>query len=384
VPHTTHRFDVAIVGGGIAGLAVAWRAQQRGLRTLVLERGRLAHGATHVAAGMLAPISEARVGERGLLALSRASLDRYPAFVEELGQASGRDPGYSAAGTLLVARDRDEAEALERELVEREAMGLSVERLLPSEARRREPALAPTLRLALDIPDDHAVDPRALSAALATAVERAGGVLREDAEVARVTTADDERVAGVELTTGEHLDVDQVVIAAGAWASQLDGLPAHARVPVRPVKGQIMRLRDPAGPGLLTRVIRMQPGYLVPRGDGRYVLGATMEEQGFDTAPTAGGVFELLRDAIELVPGVSELQIEEVAAGLRPGTPDNAPVLGPGAVTGLQWAAGCFRHGILLAPLVADALAAALAGEPLPEVAQPFGAQRFAREAMTA
>lgn len=383
MPQHSDRFDVAIVGGGIAGLAVAWRAQQRGLRTVVLERGALACGATHVAAGMLAPISEARVGERGLLALSRASLDRYPAFVRELVDASGRDPGFAACGTLAVARDRDEAEALERELGEREAMGLPVERLLASEARRREPALAPTLRLALDVPDDHAIDPRALSAALAVAVERAGGVLREQAEVARVTISDDgtgERVTGVELRDGERVDADHVVVAAGAWAGALDGLPAHARVPIRPVKGQIMRLRDPAGPGLLTRVIRMQPGYLVPRGDGRYVLGATMEEQGFDTAPTAGGIFELLRDAVELVPGVSELAIEEVAAGLRPGTPDNAPVLGPGAVAGLQWAAGCFRHGILLAPIVADVLAATLAGEPLPEVAAPFGAARFAAD----
>ena len=378
MPHTTDRFDVAIVGGGIAGLAVAWRAQERGLRTVVLERGELAGGATRVAAGMLAPISEARVGERGLLALSRASLDRFPAFVAELADASGLDPGYSAAGTLLVARDRDEAEALERELAERAAMGLPVERLLPSEARRREPALAPTLRLALDVPGDHAVDPRALSAALAVAIERAGGALREHAEVVRVATADDERVAGVELAGGERVAADQVVIAAGAWAASLHGIPAHARVPVRPVKGQIMRLRDATGPGLLTRVIRMQPGYLVPRGDGRYVLGATMEEQGFDTAPTAGGIFELLRDATELVPGVSELAIEEVAAGLRPGTPDNAPALGPGALAGLQWAAGCFRHGILLAPIVGEALAASLAGEPLPEVAQPFAPTRFA------
>lgn len=380
MPRSTHSsYDVAIVGGGIAGLGVAWRAAQRGLRVVVLERGALAHGATRVAAGMLAPISEARVGERGLLALSRASLDRYPAFVAELAEASGRDPGYAACGTLLVARDRDEAEALERELAEREAMGLPVERLLASEARRREPALAPTLRLALDVPGDHAIDPRALSAALAAAIERAGGELRERAGVARIATAGDgERVAGVELAGGERIAAERVVIAAGAWAGALDGLPAHARVPIRPVKGQVMRLRDPAGPGLLSRTIRMQPGYLVPRGDGRYVLGATMEEQGFDTAPTAGGIFELLRDAIELVPGVSELAIEEVAAGLRPGTPDNAPVLGPGALHGLQWAAGCFRHGILLAPVVADALAATLAGEPLPAVAQPFGAARFA------
>ncbi|HEV7772266.1 MAG TPA: glycine oxidase ThiO [Conexibacter sp.] len=400
MPHTTDRFDVAIVGGGIAGLAVAWRAQQRGLRTVVLERDTLASGATHVAAGMLAPISEARVGERGLLALSRASLDRYPTFVAELADASGRDPGYRTNGTLLVARDRDEAEALERELAEREALGLPVERLLASEARRREPALSPTLRLALDVPADHAIDPRALSAALAVAIERAGGTLREGVEVTRIVLSDDgERVAGVELATpdsraaagevardgGADIHADQVVIAAGAWAGALDGLPAHARVPVRPVKGQIMRLRDPAGAGgipLLTRTIRMQPGYLVPRGDGRYVLGATMEEQGFDTAPTAGGIFELLRDAIELVPGVSELQIEEVAAGLRPGTPDNAPVLGPGALRGLQWAAGCFRHGILLAPVVADTLAATLTGEEPPQVARPFAAERFAREAV--
>lgn len=383
MPQQSDRFDVAIVGGGIAGLAVAWRAQLRGLRTVVLERDRLARAATHVAAGMLAPISEARVGERGLLALSRASLERYPAFVAELADAAGRDPGYSACGTLLVARDRDEAEALERERAEREALGLAVERLLPSEARRREPALAPTLRLALDVPGDHAIDPRALSAALAVALERAGGALREGAEVARVTIADDatgERVTGVELRDGARVHAEQVVVAAGAWAGALDGLPAHARVPVRPVKGQIMRLRDPAGAGLLTRVVRMQPGYLVPRGDGRYVLGATMEEQGFDTAPTAGAIFELLRDAIELVPGVSELEVEEVAAGLRPATPDNAPALGPGALAGLQWAAGCFRHGILLAPSVADALAATLAGEPLPALAAPFAATRFVPE----
>jgi glycine oxidase len=218
-----------------------------------------------------------------------------------------------------------------------------------------------------------------LAAALAVAVEREGGVLREGAEVSRVAVAPDgERVEGVELSGGERIAADRVVVAAGAWAGALAGLPAHACVPVRPVKGQTMRLRDPAGPGLLTRVIRMQPGYLVPRGDGRYVLGATMEEQGFDTVPTAGGIFELLRDAIELVPGVAELAIEEVAAGLRPGTPDNAPVLGAGALAGLQWAAGCFRHGILLAPIVADVLAATLAGEEPPTVAAPFGAGRFA------
>ena len=249
-----------------------------------------------------------------------------------------------------------------------------------SEARRREPAIAPTLRLALAVPDDHAVDPRALARALALAVERSGGTVREHAPVARVLAG--ERIEGVELAGGERIAAEQVVVAAGAWVEALDGLPAEARVPVRPVKGQIMRLRDPAGPGLLRHVLRMQPGYLVPRGDGRYVLGATMEEQGFDTSPTAGGVFELLRDAIELVPGVAELAIEEVAAGLRPGTPDNAPVLGAGALPGLHWAAGHFRHGVLLAPITAELLAASLAGEQSSSLAAPFASARFVREAV--
>jgi glycine oxidase len=386
VPHH-HRqsFDVAVIGGGVIGLAVAWRAQQRGLRTVVLERASLGGGATHAAAGMLAPISEARLAERPLLELSRASAARYPAFVEQLSAASGRDPGYRACGTLAVARDRDEAEALDRELAEREALGLPVERLLASEARRREPALAPTLRLALAVPDDHAVDPRSLATALAVAVECAGGTLREHAPVARIALdATGERVTGVELTEGESISVEHVVVAAGAWAGALAGLPEHARVPLRPVKGQILRLRDPAGPGLLSHVLRMQPGYLVPRGDGRYVLGATMEEQGFDTGVTAGGVFELLRDAIELVPGVSELVVEELEAGLRPGTPDNAPVLGAGALAGLHWAAGHFRHGVLLAPITAELLAASLTGEAPAPLAAPFTAGRFAREAVAA
>jgi glycine oxidase len=381
VPHRPHApFDVAVIGGGIVGLSVAWRAQQRGLRTVVLERAAIARGATHVAAGMLAPVSEARTAEPDVLRLGRASLARYPAFLEELAAACGGDPGYLPCGTLAVARDRDEAEALDRLLAEREALGLPVERLRASDARRREPALAPTLRLALWIPDDHAVDPRRLAAALAAAFERADGTLRERAPVARILLAGEERVEGIELSDGERIAVDQVVVAAGAQAGALDGLPAHARVPLRPVKGQTLRLRDPAGPGLLTHVIRMQPGYLVPRGDGRYVLGATMEEQGFDTTVTAGAVFELLRDASELVPGVAELAIEELVAGLRPATPDNAPVLGPGALAGLQWAVGHFRHGILLAPITAELLSASLAGEQPPPLAAPFAATRFAPE----
>ncbi len=375
----TSSFDVAVVGGGVVGLATAWRAAQRGLDVIVLEReAATGLGTSHVGAGMLAPISEALLTEQPLLRLGLASAALYPSFVAELAEAAGRDPGYLRCGTLLVARDGDEVGELERELAVRGSLGLPVERLRASEARSREPGLAPTLRLALDIPDDHAVDPRKLMAALSAALGRS---VRAGAEVAAVTVADD-RVTGVELVTGERVLAEHVVIAAGAWGDSLRGIPEPDRVPIHPVKGQILRLHDPSGPGLLTRVLRMRTGYVVPRGDGRYVLGATMEERGFDLAVTAGAVFELLRDAGELLPGLSELVLDELSAGLRPATPDNAPAIGPTAIEGLHWAVGHYRHGILLAPVTAEIMAAALTGgEPpvSPALAESFAPTRFAQ-----
>jgi glycine oxidase len=373
----TRSFDVAVIGGGAIGLAVAWRAAEQGLRVVVLERGELGSGTSRVAAGMIAPIAEAKLVERALLRLTLASSRAYPAFVSELAGASGLDPGYLSCGTLLAARDGDEAEALERELALREQLGLAVGRLRPSEARRLEPALAPALRLALELPEDHAIDPRKLCQALGAAVGRAGGAVRTGAEVVELLL-DGGRVGGVRLGGGERVGADQVVVAAGVWSSSIDGIPEHARVPIRPVKGQILRLHDPAGAGLLTRVLRMQGSYLVPRGDGRYVLGATSEERGFDTTVTGGAVFELLRDAIELVPGVSELVIDELSAGLRPGTPDNAPAIGASSIPGLHWATGHYRHGILLTPITAEIMAAVLTGEEPSELAAEFSPQRFA------
>jgi glycine oxidase len=239
-----------------------------------------------------------------------------------------------------------------------------VVRLLASEAREREPALAPTLRLALEAPDDHSVDPRLVLAALRVACESEGVQLREQTPVVRVDLdGAGERATGVTLRGGERVRGGQVVLAAGAWSEQIEGLPAHAGVRVRPVKGQILRLRDPAGPGLLSRVVRFAGGYVVPREDGRYVLGATVEERGFELAPTAGGVYELLRDAHELLPGISELEIEELSVGLRPGTPDNAPLIGRAAVDGVIWATGHYRNGILLAPLTAELVVGLLEGQ---------------------
>jgi glycine oxidase len=347
VSSQSEQHDVAVVGGGVIGLAVAWRAAQRGLSTLVLDAGE--DGAWRYAAGMLAPVTELEFGERELLGLGLRALDGFPGFCAELGVDLHLD------GALVVARDRDEAEELEQLLEYRRKLGLAVERLRPSQARRAEPALAPTVRLALDVRGDAAVDPRRLVAALAEAVEAAGGEIRR----ARVEAAD--------LAS---LPARQVVVAAGAWSGSLGALP------IRPVKGQIMRLRDPAGQDLVTRTIRTREGYLVPRGEGRYVLGATVEERGWDTAPTSGATLELIRDLAEVVPGVLELEIEELGAGLRPGTPDNLPVIGPAA--GLVWASGHYRNGILLADVTAEAVVSVLTGDGLPEWAAACDPARFA------
>jgi len=373
--------DVVIVGGGTIGLAIAWRARQRGLGVLVLDAGE--PGAWQVAAGMLAPVTEADFGEDALLRLGLEGAARFAPFCAELAKASGRDPGLVRAGTLVVARDADEAVVLDRLYALQGSLGLAVERLRPTAARRAEPGLAPTVRLALDVPGDHSIEPRALGAALAEAVERAGGAVRQRARVEAVLAQGD-RVAGVRLAGGEQIRSGAVVLAAGAWNARLAGLPEAARVPVRPVKGQILRLRDPQGPGLVERTIRTPAAYLVPRPDGRYVLGATVEERGWDAKPTAGGVFELVRDMSEVVPGVLEMEIDEVGAGLRPGSPDNLPAIGPGALPGLHWATGHYRNGILLTALTADLVVAGLAGEALPAWAAAADPRRFApaREAV--
>lgn len=385
--------DLAILGGGIVGLSVAWQARTRGMSVVVLERDELGRGATHVAAGMLAPVAEVEFGEGGrrVLELGLRSAAMWADFAATLERDSGIDVGLRRTGTLVVARDEDEARELERQLAFRESLGLRARRLRASEAREHEPALAATVRLALHAPDDHSVDPRGVAAALRRACERADVKLREHTAVlALELDASARRVVGVRVATDtrdgaspantggagvasgdffgnggarEVVHARDVVVAMGAWSGGLEGLPPGAGVPVRPVKGQIMRLRDPAGPGLLEGVVRFEGGYVVPRGDGRYVLGATMEERGFEPSATAGGVYELLRDAHELVPGVSELHVEELGVGYRPGTPDNTPAIGRGVLDGLTWATGHHRNGILLAPLTAELVVASLLGE---------------------
>lgn len=360
--------DVAVIGAGAVGLAVAWQASRRGLRVAVLEREEAGAGTTRHAAGMLAPVAEAMAAEEPLLELGLQSLRRYPEFLRELGG----DAGFLGTGTLLVARDSDEAEALDRELELRRRLGLEVERLRPSQARRLEPGLSPALRLALSVPQDVALDPRRLRTALVDALRRDGGELHEHTPATGLITSGG-RVAGVRCGEGGQLTAAAVVVAAGVWSDQIDGLDG---VRLRPVKGQIMRLHDPAGPGMLTRVIRTGGAYIVPRGDGRYVIGATSEERGFDTTVTAGAAFDLLRDAAELVPGITELVLDEFTAGLRPGTADNRPVIGPDARPGLHWATGHGRSGILLAPVTADIVCSGLLGEAPDPLSASFSPDR--------
>ncbi|MGP3921627.1 glycine oxidase ThiO [Streptomyces sp. 8N616] len=372
-------YDVLVIGGGIIGLVTAWRAAQRGLRTAVADPSP-GGGAAQVAAGMLAAVTELHYGEETLLGLNLASAARYPAFAAELEEASGQDIGYRACGTLAVALDTDDRAHLRELHALQLRHGLDSQWLTGRECRRLEPLLAPGVRGGLRVDGDHQTDPRRLAAALVTACERAGVELRR-AWVRRLSVVRD-RAAGAVLEDGTELGAGQVVLAAGSRSGQLAGVPDEVLPPVRPVKGQVLRLRVPgAYAPFLSRTVRavVRGGqvYLVPRESGELVVGATSEELGWDTTVTAGGVYELLRDAHELVPGITELPLVETRAGLRPGSPDNAPLLGPTALPGLHLATGHYRNGVLLTPVTGDAMAEALTTGELPGEARPFSPRRF-------
>ncbi|MDH4036876.1 MAG: glycine oxidase ThiO [Candidatus Krumholzibacteria bacterium] len=352
---SNHTPSVIVVGGGVIGLAVAWRLARGGATVTVIERGRAGRAASWVAAGMLAPISEAAFDDHTYVAFARASMARFPGFLKELDADSGITVGLDTQGTLVVARDRDDAEFIHRAFEYRRSIGLPVEWLTGSAAREREPALSPRVAGAMAIPDDHQIDTRALMRALVRACEATGVTVREQTEVTRIVIEND-RVTGVETNAG-HVYADTVVLAAGAWSGTIPGIPEHDIPPVRPVKGQLVRLRTDVS-FRLRHVIRAPRAYLLPKHDGSVVVGATQEEMGFDLTPTAGGVSDILRHAWELVPGIHELPFEAVEVGLRPGSRDNHPVIGATGVRGLVMATGHFRHGILLAPATADAVAA--------------------------
>jgi glycine oxidase len=376
---TSASSDVLVIGGGIIGLVTAWRAAQRGFATAVVDP-EPGGGAAQVAAGMLAAVTELHYGEQTLLGLNLASARRYPDFAAELTELTGRDLGYRRCGTLAVALDADDRAHLRELHALQQQSGLESRWLSGRECRRLEPMLAPGVRGGLRVDGDHQIDPRRLAGALVAACERAGVVFhRTWAE--RLTVVRD-RATGVVLADGTEAAAGQVVLAGGSLSGRLAGVPQDVLPPVRPVKGQVLRLTMPLrhGPFLsrtVRAVVRGSHVYLVPRASGELVVGATSEELGWDTTVTAGGVYELLRDAHELVPGITELPLTETRAGLRPGSPDNAPLLGPTGLEGLLLATGHYRNGVLLTPVTGDAMAHVLATGELPEEARPFTPKRF-------
>ena len=317
-------YDAVFVGGGAIGLACAWRAAERGLDVCVLERDGAGSGASRVAAGILAPDSESEPGHEPFVPLARRSLELYPDFVESLGA----DVGFWPCGMLAVALDADEAAVLRRE------PGFT-SWLTSSECRSLEPGLSPLVAGGGLSEHEASVDPRRLVAALAAKV-----TVREGVEVASVTRE------SVTTTTGETMSAGRVVVTAGAWSG-------FAGAPVRPVKGQVVRLR---GELPAQRMIRTERVYVVPRRNGEVVVGATVEERGFDTSVTAGAVHELLREGYRVLPELAELELVDATAGLRPGSPDNGPLLGE-SEDGVLVATGHYRNGILLAPLTAQRVA---------------------------
>ena len=367
--------DVVVVGAGAIGLACAWRAAQAGFRVGVLERDEPGAGASGVAAGMLAPVGEAHWGEERQLEAALASHAIWPGFAAELADASGSDTGFMAGGALHVGLDADEAAELRRRFELMQALGLEAEWLAGRECRSLEPGLATSVVGGVHAPHERGVDPGALVQALAAACVRAGVKIESGVEVT-AAIVEGERLAGVVTADARRHNAEHTVLAAGAW-SRADWLPESVRPPVRPIKGQILTLRGSVGQPVANRIVVSERVYLVLRADGRVIVGATVEEVGFDTRVTAGGVYELLREAYRALPEVAELELERAVAGLRPGTPDNAPLVGPAGVPGLILATGHFRNGILLAPLTATGVVAELKGEERPPALAAADPARF-------
>jgi len=374
--------DVAVVGGGVIGLSIAWRLAQRGVGVMIVdpEPGR---GASWTAAGMLAPVTELHYGEAPLLALNLASAERYPAFAAELTEVSGLDVGYRRCGTVTAAWDGADLVDLRALAAFAASLGQTGELLSGRELRGLVPHLAAGLPGGFYVAGDHQVDNRRLHGALASAAAGAGARQVHQA-VTRIDIAHD-RVTGLVLADGSRLATDRVMWATGAWAALVDGLPGDVIPPVRPVKGQTVRLDAPddAVPDLIVRAtVRGAPVYVVPRGAGEVVVGASSEEAGYDISPRAGAVYELLRDAQSVLPALSEARFVEVCTSLRPGTPDNAPLIGPTRIAGLIMATGHYRNGILLTPITADIVADLVVDGSLRELALPFVPTRFSAPAM--
>lgn len=372
-----HRPNTVVIGAGVNGLGIAWTLARAGCAVDVFDAGEPGAAASWAAAGMLAAGAEAEPGEEALTELGRLSQRLWPDFADAVQAESGIDPEYRTDGLLIAAITRDELARLQWNHDYQRGRGIRQDWLTGPQLREREPHLTRQVQAGVFSPDDHQVNNRALVRGLRRAAERAGARIHAHAPVEAVVT-ESGRATGVRVG-GEAVPAEAVVLAAGAWSRDVAGLPEAARPPVRPVKGQMLSLRmDPDAP-LLQHVLWAPTVYLVPRRDGTLILGGTVEEKGFDSAITAGGLYAILQAAWRAVPAIEELPVEETWAGFRPTSRDDAPILGPSRVDGLWLATGHHRNGILLAPVTAQAVAAEILSGEQVEALAPFGPDRFAR-----
>lgn len=377
----SERYDVTIVGGGIIGLSIGWRIARRGLTVAVFDRDEAGAGTSRAATGMLAAAAEVEPAEDDLLPLTLESQRLWPQFAREVEAESGQSVDYRSEGTLVVALAREEVERLRFRFDLQQRLGIGTQWLSGLTARQREPGLRPGIAAAIYCPQDHQVDPRRVTRALARAFQSTGGRLFEQS---RVDAIDYEggRATGL-FVGGQRIAAGTVVLATGAWAPELVDRD-RLRLPVRPLKGQSIALRmDPRLPAL-DHVIWTEQIHMAPKGDGRLIIGATVEEKGFEQSNTAGGLFALLEAARRVLPAMEELQIDEFWAGFRPTSPDDAPILGPSGIEGLVLATGHHRNGILLAPVSARAIEALVCDGAMKGPEQNFALARFETKTMLA
>jgi len=362
-----------IVGAGIAGLAIGWRLAQAGTEVEIYDRGLAGRGATWAAAGMIAPSAELRGESEELAQFARRSRAAWPGFAAELEAESACTIGYSEPGSLIMAFDDARAHVLEQRAGRLTSSGVAAEWLAPPLLRKREPLLSSELRGALHIPDDAQVDNRLAGEALRIALARRNIVVRENTEVRGLLIAE-ERVRGV-MCAGGAVPGDAVIVASGAWLNAFGGATAELP-PVTPVKGQMVAVQPSEEVSLPRQLLWGENVYLVPRG-GRVLIGATVEDAGFDTSVSREACSRLVSAATRIVPALAGWRISEMWAGLRPRAPDGAPVIGACAVKGLYVAGGQFRNGILFAPAVADAMRRiVLTSQPVSEI-RSFDPARF-------
>ena len=372
--------DIAIIGGGVIGLATGWQLARSGKKVIIFEKEEAGHGAGWASAGMLAPQTEAGYDQKELLELSLESLKKYPEFLRVLEEDSGIKVEAEKTGSLICALNRDDLERLQRFYDFRHQLGFPVQWLKGSEAVEKEPFLSPKVTAAVFVPDDWHLDSRRFITALKTAFVNKGGEIQEHAPVAEILLENRGRkISGIKILNQkieneQEIQVDSIVLAAGAWSSQIKGIPEDFIPPIRPVKGMILNLKTESCQ--LTHVIRAAGVYLVPKRNGRLLVGATSEEKGYNLSANIGGIKDLLQNAFDIVPGITETSLEEIQLGLRPANRDHSPVLGPSPIQGLYYAAGHYRHGILLTPITAlEVCHSILTGDT--EKLKPFSITRF-------